>query len=74
MTHLGAAHAGASSERLSDTDRLLDPEFRRLLDACANQLALALERDHLGSEATNARIQAKTIRSGVLFLPACLMT
>jgi two-component system sensor histidine kinase KdpD len=44
--------------RVPNAERLLDPEVRRLLDACANQLALALERDRLAIEAADARIQA----------------
>lgn len=59
---------GAIAIRVPDTERLLDPEFRRLLDACANQLALALERDQLAIEAANARIQAEAeqVRSSLL--------
>ncbi len=59
---------GAIAIRAPDAERLLDPEFRRLLDACANQLALALERDQLAIEAANARIQAdaEQVRSSLL--------
>ncbi len=59
---------GAIAIRVPDAERLLDPEFRRLLDACANQLALALERDQLAIEAANARIQAEAeqVRSSLL--------
>ncbi len=59
---------GAIAIRVPDTERLLDPEFRLLLDACANQLALALERDQLAIEAANARIQAEAeqVRSSLL--------
>jgi two-component system sensor histidine kinase KdpD len=53
---------------VSDAERLLDPEVRRLLEACANQLALALERDQLAIEAADARIQAEAeqVRSSLL--------
>jgi two-component system sensor histidine kinase KdpD len=59
---------GAIAIRVPDAERLLDPEFRRLLEACANQLALALERDQLAIEAANARIQAEAeqVRSSLL--------
>jgi two-component system sensor histidine kinase KdpD len=59
---------GAIAIRVPDAERLLDPEFRRLLDACANQLALALERDQLAIEAADARIQAEAeqVRSSLL--------
>lgn len=59
---------GAIAIKVSDTERLLDPEVRRLIDACANQLSLALERDHLAIEAANARIQAEAeqVRSSLL--------
>ncbi len=59
---------GAIAIRVPDAERLLDPELRRLLDACANQLALALERDQLAIEAANARIQAEAeqVRSSLL--------
>lgn len=59
---------GAIAVRVADAERLLDPEVRRLLDACANQLALALERDQLAIEAADARIQAEAeqVRSSLL--------
>ena len=59
---------GAIAVRVPDVERLLDPELRRLLDACANQLALALERDQLAIEAANAHIQAEAeqVRSSLL--------
>jgi two-component system sensor histidine kinase KdpD len=59
---------GAIAIRAADADRLLDPEVRRLLEACANQLALALERDRLAIEAADARIQAEAeqVRSSLL--------
>lgn len=59
---------GAIAIRVSDAERLLDPEIRRLLEACANQLALALERDQLAIDAAEARIQAQAeqVRSSLL--------
>lgn len=59
---------GAIAIRVSEAERLLDPEVRRLLEACANQLALALERDRLAIEAADARIQAEAeqVRSSLL--------
>ncbi len=59
---------GAIAVRAPIPERLLDPEVRRLLEACANQLALALERDHLAIEAADARIQAEAeqVRSSLL--------
>lgn len=46
----------------------LDPEERRLIEACASQLALALERDQLAIDAAEARIQAEAeeVRSSLL--------
>jgi len=59
---------GAIAIRVQHAERLLDPEVRRLLEACANQLALALERDQLAIEAADARIQAEAeqVRSSLL--------
>ncbi|MBL8825850.1 MAG: sensor histidine kinase KdpD [Planctomycetaceae bacterium] len=59
---------GAIAIRARDAEQLLDPEFRHLLDACANQLALALERDQLAIEAADARIRAEAeqVRSSLL--------
>jgi two-component system sensor histidine kinase KdpD len=51
---------GALAVRVPDADRLLAPEQRRLLEACANQLALALERDQMAIAAAEARIQAES--------------
>jgi two-component system sensor histidine kinase KdpD len=62
---------GAIAVRVPDPERLLDPDQRRLLEACANQLALALERDQMAIAAAEARIQAEaeqvrnTLLSGV---------
>ncbi|MCO6455388.1 MAG: sensor histidine kinase KdpD [Pirellulaceae bacterium] len=59
---------GAIAVRVADAERLLDPEVRRLLEACASQLALALERDQLAIEAADARIKAEAeqVRSSLL--------
>ena len=59
---------GAIAMRVPDAERLLDPDVRRLLEACANQLALALERDQLAIDAAEARIQAEAeqVRSSLL--------
>ncbi len=48
--------------------RLLEPDQRRLLEACASQLALALERDQMSISASEARVQAQTeqVRSALL--------
>jgi two-component system sensor histidine kinase KdpD len=59
---------GAIAVRVADPERLLDPDVRRLLEACANQLVLALERDQLAIDAAEARIQAEAeqVRSSLL--------
>ncbi|MFZ5831158.1 MAG: ATP-binding protein [Planctomycetota bacterium] len=59
---------GALAVRVPDIDRLLDPDQRQLLEACASQLALALERDQMAIEAAEARIQAEAeqVRSTLL--------
>jgi two-component system sensor histidine kinase KdpD len=59
---------GAIAIRAPDAERLLDPDVRRLLEACANQLALALERDQLAIDAAEASIQAEAeqVRSSLL--------
>lgn len=59
---------GAMAIRVSEPERLLDPEMRRLLEACSNQLAFALERDHLAVDAANARVlaEAEQVRSSLL--------
>lgn len=53
---------GAIAIRREDSTALLDPEMRRLLESCAGQLALALERDQLTVDAAEARIEAETER------------
>lgn len=59
---------GAIAVQVPDMPRLLEPEGRRLLDASASQLALALERDQLAIDAAEARIQAEAeqVRSSLL--------
>ncbi len=51
-----------------DNSKLLEPEQRQLLEACASQLALALERDQLAIDAAESRIQAEAeqVRSTLL--------
>lgn len=59
---------GAVAIRVPNAERLLEPDQRRMLEACASQLALALERDELAIEAAEARIQmeAEQVRSTLL--------
>ncbi|MEQ8787088.1 MAG: sensor histidine kinase KdpD [Pirellulaceae bacterium] len=59
---------GAIAVKTPDIDRLLEPDQRRFLESCANQLGLALERDQLAIDAAEARIQAEAeqIRSSLL--------
>ncbi len=59
---------GAIAVRSPDITRLIEPDQRRLLEACANQLTLALERDQLAIDAAEARIQAEAeqVRSSLL--------
>ncbi len=59
---------GAIAIKVDDVERLLEPNQRRLLESCANQLGLALERDQLAIDAAEARIQAETeqVRSSLL--------
>ncbi len=59
---------GAIAVKVADIERLLEPDQRRLLESCANQLGLALERDRLAIEASEARIEAETeqLRSSLL--------
>jgi two-component system, OmpR family, sensor histidine kinase KdpD len=59
---------GAIAVRVAEPDRLLEPDQRRLLEACANQLALALERDQMAIAAAEARVQAEAeqVRSTLL--------
>lgn len=50
------------------THQLLAPRQRQLLDAFINQIAMALERDHLAHEARQAQVQAEAenLRSALL--------
>ena len=59
---------GALAVRADPIDRLLEPDQRRLLEACAGQLALALERDRMSIAASEALVQAQTeqVRSALL--------
>lgn len=59
---------GAIAVRTTQTERLLDPDQRQFLEACASQLALALERDQLAIDASEARVQAEAeqVRSNLL--------
>lgn len=59
---------GAIALRVPDPERLLDPDSRRLIEACASLLAMALERDRMALEAADSRIQAEAeqLRSSLL--------
>ncbi len=59
---------GAVAIGAKDMAKLLEPEQRQLLESCANQLALALERDELAIAAAEARIaaEAEQVRSSLL--------
>ncbi|MFO0917699.1 MAG: sensor histidine kinase KdpD [Planctomycetaceae bacterium] len=59
---------GALAVRTPEITRLIEPDQRQLLEACANHLALALERDRLAIDAAEARIQAEAeqVRSNLL--------
>lgn len=59
---------GAIAICAKEMSPLLEPEQRRLLESCANQLALALERDELAIAAAEARIaaEAEQVRSSLL--------
>lgn len=59
---------GAIGIRTTEMQTLLEPDQRRFIEACANQLALSLERDQLAIDATEAHIQAETeqVRSSLL--------
>ena len=50
---------GTMAVRVADAEQLLEPDQRRLLEACANQLALALERDQLAIDAADAQVKAE---------------
>jgi len=51
---------GAIAVRVEGADTLLQPEQRQGLENCANQLALALERDRMAVSAADARLQAES--------------
>jgi two-component system sensor histidine kinase KdpD len=53
---------GVLAIKPADIDRLRTPDQRRLLEACASQIALALERDRLALEAHEARAEAEADR------------
>ncbi len=59
---------GAIAVRGAEPAQLLAPEPRQLLEACASQLALALERDQMALAAAEAKIQAQAeqVRSSLL--------
>lgn len=59
---------GAIAVRADAADWLVEPEFRQWLESCANQLALALERDRMTVAAGDARVKAEAeqIRSTLL--------
>lgn len=50
---------GAVGVAPRDPDALRDPEQRRLLDACAGQIALAVERDWIVLEAQESQVRAR---------------
>ena len=59
---------GALAVRTPEMEKLLNPDQRALLEACANQLALSLERDQLAIDAAETRIQfeAEQVRNTLL--------
>jgi two-component system sensor histidine kinase KdpD len=59
---------GAMAVKAESIERLLEPDQRRLLESCASQLALAIERDQMSLAASNALVQAQTeqVRSALL--------
>lgn len=59
---------GVLGVQSAESARLQDPELRRLLEACARHLALALDRNTYELDAANSRIQAETerVRSSLL--------
>lgn len=59
---------GLLAVKADPVERLLEPDQRRLLESCASQLALAVERDQMSLAASEALIQAQTeqVRSGLL--------
>jgi two-component system, OmpR family, sensor histidine kinase KdpD len=59
---------GVLGVRPSDTQRLFDPEERRLLETCASLIALSIERDQSLLEANQAQVQveAEQLRNSLL--------
>jgi two-component system sensor histidine kinase KdpD len=59
---------GALAVKVDDIPRLHQPPERQLLEACASQIALAIERDQLALEAHQAQLQieAEQLRSSLL--------
>lgn len=59
---------GAIAVAADASDWLVEPEFRQWIESCANQLALALERDRMTVAAGDARVKAEAeqIRSTLL--------
>jgi len=59
---------GALAVRVDPIARLLEPDQRRLLESCAGQLALALERDEMALAASEALVQAQAeqVRNALL--------
>jgi two-component system sensor histidine kinase KdpD len=59
---------GALAVKTESIDRLQQPDQRRLLESCAGQLALAVERDRMALSASEARVQAQAeqVRSTLL--------
>ncbi|WP_165252045.1 sensor histidine kinase [Paludisphaera soli] len=51
---------GALAVRTDSIERLLEPDQRRLLESCAGQLALAVERDRMSLAAADALVKAQT--------------
>ena len=54
---------GALAVKADPIDPLLEPDGRRLLDACCGQLALALERDRMSIAASEALSRPRPSRS-----------
>jgi two-component system sensor histidine kinase KdpD len=59
---------GAIAVQTDATDWFVDPDNRQWLESCANQLALALERDRMTVAAGDARVKAEAeqVRSTLL--------
>lgn len=59
---------GAIGVKVDDITRLHAPQERQLLEACAGQIALAIERDQLALEAQQAllEVEAERLRSALL--------